>query len=235
MKKTIAQQLNVTEFPFEIKDSNGNRLYYERSEGYWNKREYDSNGKVIYYGDSEGYWNKREYDSNGKVIYWEDSNGHWNKREYDSNGKVIYYERSEGYWNKREYGSNGKEIYHERSDGCWNKREYDSNGKVIYYENSEGFIEDNRPKKTRHKLENGIVLEVGKKYGYINVAFHKEDYVTIVSLGEEGFKAQVSWLDDSQDHIEYNYDNYWIEYMGKPSCEGRVVEIDGKKYKLTEI
>ena len=53
--KTIAQQLNVTEFPFEIRDSNGKVIYYENSEDYWNKREYDSNGKVIYYENSEGF------------------------------------------------------------------------------------------------------------------------------------------------------------------------------------
>ena len=40
--KTIAQQLNVKEFPFIINDSSGNRTYYEDSEGFWCKREYDS-------------------------------------------------------------------------------------------------------------------------------------------------------------------------------------------------
>ena len=34
--KTIAQQLNIKEFPFEIKDENGNVIYY------------DSNNNVIY-------------------------------------------------------------------------------------------------------------------------------------------------------------------------------------------
>jgi hypothetical protein len=42
--KTIAQQLNITEFPFIIKDKNGNETYYEDSNGGWYKREYDSNG-----------------------------------------------------------------------------------------------------------------------------------------------------------------------------------------------
>lgn len=85
---------------------------------------------------------------------------------YDSNGKLIYYEKSNGYWVKREFNSNGNEIYFERSNGFWYKREFDSNGNEIYYENSNGTIIDNRP---------------------------------------------------------------------KPSCKGKVVEIDGKKYKLTEI
>ena len=51
---TIAQQLKIKEFPFEIKDSNGNRIYFENSEGYWHKREYDSKGNCIYWEDSNG-------------------------------------------------------------------------------------------------------------------------------------------------------------------------------------
>ena len=52
--RTIAQQLNVKEFPFEIKDKNGNVIYYEDRTGFWVKREYDSNGNVIYGEDSNG-------------------------------------------------------------------------------------------------------------------------------------------------------------------------------------
>lgn len=75
MKKTIAQQLNVTDFPFEIKDKNGNRIYYETSNGYWFKSEYDSNGNKIYYENSNGFWEKYEYDSDNNEIYIEDSDG----------------------------------------------------------------------------------------------------------------------------------------------------------------
>ena len=73
--KTIAQQLNVTEFPFSIKDKNGNEIYREDSNGFWIKREYDSNGNVIYRETSDGYWCKWEYDSNGNRIYFENYNG----------------------------------------------------------------------------------------------------------------------------------------------------------------
>ncbi len=93
---TIAQQLKIKEFPFEIKDSNGNRIYWETSYGYWVKREFDSNGKEIYCETSEGYWIKAEYDSNGNEIYHENSDGYWIKREYDSNGNLIYWENSDG-------------------------------------------------------------------------------------------------------------------------------------------
>ena len=94
--KTIAQLLNVKDFPFTIKDRNGNEIYYEESNGYWYRREYDSNGNGIYYENYNGYWVKKEYDSNGNEIYLEDSNGYWSKSEYDSKGNEIYYENSSG-------------------------------------------------------------------------------------------------------------------------------------------
>ena len=97
MNKTIAQQLNIKDFPFEIKDKNGNRIYFENSTGYWVKYEYDQNGKHIYFEDSNGSWCKYEYDQNGNQIYFEDSNGSWCKYEYDQNGNQIYFEDSDGY------------------------------------------------------------------------------------------------------------------------------------------
>ena len=54
MKKTIAQQLNVTDFPFRINNKKGEEIYYEDSDGYWWKREYDLSGSEIYYEDSGG-------------------------------------------------------------------------------------------------------------------------------------------------------------------------------------
>lgn len=71
--KTIAEQLNIKDFPFIIKDKNGKEIYCEFSDGHWVKRHY--NGNVIYKESSNGYRDKREHDSNGNVIYFEDSNG----------------------------------------------------------------------------------------------------------------------------------------------------------------
>ena len=51
--KTIAQQLNIKDFPFVIKDKQGNEIYYEIF-GYWFKREYDSSGNIKYYENSDG-------------------------------------------------------------------------------------------------------------------------------------------------------------------------------------
>jgi hypothetical protein len=137
MNKTIAQQLKISEFPFIIKDKNGNQIYFEDSYGFWSKYEYDQNGKQIYYETSDGFWSKYEYDQNGNRIYFEDSIGYWSKSEYDQNGKRIYFETSYGDW-------------------C--KYEYDQNGNVIYFENSNGYITDNRPKVVELTLD-----EIAKK------------------------------------------------------------------------
>ena len=94
--KTIAQQLNIKDFPFEIKDKKGRLLYYESENGFWSRREYDSFGNEIYFENSNGFWCKREYDSMGNEIYHETSNGFWIKTEYDSEGNEIYFEDSEG-------------------------------------------------------------------------------------------------------------------------------------------
>ena len=80
-----------------IYDKNGNKIYYENSNGKWVKREYDKNGNMIYYENSYGEWWKREYDKYGNLTYKEDSNGKWAKREFDKYGNIIYYEDSDGY------------------------------------------------------------------------------------------------------------------------------------------
>jgi hypothetical protein len=72
---TIAQQLKIKDFPFDIKDKNGNVIYFEDSDGFWWKREFDSNGNKIYYENSTGFWVKRGFDSNGNQIYFENSGG----------------------------------------------------------------------------------------------------------------------------------------------------------------
>ena len=56
MTETFGQQIkwDFTNGDLEIKDKNGNRIYYENSTGYWTKREYDSNSNRIYYEDSDG-------------------------------------------------------------------------------------------------------------------------------------------------------------------------------------
>ena len=53
--KTLIQQLKINKFPFEIRDNNGNCIYFEKYYGYWFKREIDRNNKEIYYENSNGF------------------------------------------------------------------------------------------------------------------------------------------------------------------------------------
>ena len=70
------KELNINcSFPIKIKDTDGNQTYFERSNGYWFKREYDIAGNMTYYEKSDGTWSKREYDVDGNETYYEDSDG----------------------------------------------------------------------------------------------------------------------------------------------------------------
>jgi hypothetical protein len=91
MKQTIAQQLNIKEFPFTIKDKDGNTIYFETSDKLWSKTEYDSNENLIYYEGSNGYWERKEFDSNGNRTYWETSDGYLvdNRSKSTCEGKIV--------------------------------------------------------------------------------------------------------------------------------------------------
>ena len=93
MTQTIAQQIKwdfKANGNLEIKDKNGNRIYYEISNGCWGKWKYDSQGKVIYFENSDGRWAKYEYDSQGNCIYYEDSDGVIkDNRPKPREGKVV--------------------------------------------------------------------------------------------------------------------------------------------------
>jgi hypothetical protein len=56
--QTIGQWLNwdfKANGNLEIKDKNGNDVYFEISDGRWCKREHDSQGNQIYFENSEGH------------------------------------------------------------------------------------------------------------------------------------------------------------------------------------
>jgi hypothetical protein len=74
-QETIAQQLKVKEFPFIIRDSKGNAIYWENRDGLWCKYEYDSKNDETRWESSSGYWENKEYDSKGLCVYFETSNG----------------------------------------------------------------------------------------------------------------------------------------------------------------
>ena len=63
MKKTIAQQLGVTQFPFEIRDKQGNVIYREREDGSWEIRKYDEDGQQVFHKNQNGFWTKEGYNT----------------------------------------------------------------------------------------------------------------------------------------------------------------------------
>ncbi len=45
-----------------VYDEQGNRIYYENSDGGWSKKEYDDQGNKIYYEDNNGYIEDNRYE-----------------------------------------------------------------------------------------------------------------------------------------------------------------------------
>lgn len=94
--KTIAQWLEITKFPFKIKDKNGNFIYVEDADNCWVRRKYDEDGNLIYCEYSTGYWAKTKYDENRNKVYFVNSDGYWSRMKYNKDSIEIYYENSDG-------------------------------------------------------------------------------------------------------------------------------------------
>ena len=73
--KTIAQQLNIKDFPFEVMDKESRLIYHETVNSFWSKSEYDSDGNKTYYENSNGYVEGWQYDSDGNVTYYWNNEG----------------------------------------------------------------------------------------------------------------------------------------------------------------
>ena len=100
----------------------------------------------------------------------------------------------------------GNVTYFENSDGLWSRREYE-NGKRTYFENSAGYWcrSEFGANGNETYYENSDGSWYRKEFG----ANGKETYYENSSGNQRGTK--------------------------RGSCAGKVIEIDGKKYKLTEL
>ena len=70
---TIAQRLNIKDFPFVIRDSGDRIIYYENSDHFWEIHEYEQSGKQIYYENSEGLIEDYRPKPETTIL------GHWHK------------------------------------------------------------------------------------------------------------------------------------------------------------
>ena len=102
---------------------------------------------------------------------------------------------------------NGKETYFENSYGYWERYEYDKNGNETYFEDSYGYW-------YRYEYDKN-----GKK------TYHEtsDDYWSRCEYDENG------------EETYYENSNGIKQETKRGSCDGKVIEIDGKKYKLTEL
>ena len=66
----------------------------------------------------------------------------------------------------------------------------------------------------------------GSKYWYLNGKLHREDGPAIEYADGSKF-----WYLDGKRYSEAD----WKKAVNPDSCDGKTVEIDGKKYRLTEI
>ena len=104
--------------------------------------------------------------------------------------------------------TNVYQTYYEDSDGYWRRYERDANGDETYYENSDSYWR-------RYERD---VKGRPTYYENSNGFWRKREYDA---------NGNVTYFEDSNGCKE-----------GIPrsqSCDGKVIEIDGKKYKLTEL
>lgn len=104
--------------------------------------------------------------------------------------------------------ADGKETYYEDSEGYWYRWEYDADGNQTYYEASDGYW------SKREYDSNGKETYFETSNGY----WCKREY--------------------DADGNETYYETSNGGKIGTPksqSCDGKVIEVDGKKYKLQEL
>ncbi len=106
------------------------------------------------------------------------------------------------------FDSNGNQTYYEIPTGYWSKREYDSNGNEIYFEDSNGCW------SKREYDSNGNTTYFEHSNGY----WSKREFD---SNGNE------IYCENSNGEI--------IDNRPTSPCNGKIVEIDGKKYELKEV
>jgi len=103
----------------------------------------------------------------------------------------------------------------------------------VFPDNFTGIVECNNGNKYWYlngKLhrENGPAIEHknGNKYWYLNGELHREDGPAI-----ECSNGTKYWYKNGVNYTESDF----LKLTKSPSCNGKIVEIDGKKYKLTLV
>jgi hypothetical protein len=219
--KTIAQRLNVKEFPFVIKNKNGRVIYKEFADGLNTSIKYFANNPVRI-NSSNGYWAIKEYDIDNNVIYYEDSMGKLYNPLFKIIDKSNVQKPIQEMENKtiaqmleldaKEFplvinDKNDYVIYYENSSGEWYRKEY---FKCIetYYESCDGYWHEN-------------------KLDYRgNTILHKNSNMYWIRKEYDENNEQIYSIDSTGNVIDNR--------PRKKSLNGTMVEIDGIRYRLLE-
>ncbi len=105
--------------------------------------------------------------------------------------------------------SEGNQTYFENSNGYWWKHEYDADNNETYYETKKGYWF----KKEYDAKGNETYYEDSKGY------WRKREYDA---------KGNETYFEDSKALAV-------LDSKGSQSYAGKVIEVDGKKYKLMEL
>ena len=111
---------------------------------------------------------------------------------------------------------------------CWDVgHEFSKEAKAYYKKNDNG-------KLVLHRTDGPAIEHAnGTKLWFINGKCHREDGPAV-----EYANGNKYWYVDDKHYSTEEKFNQKIQEMNAskiPSCEGKIVEIDGKKYKLQEV
>ena len=104
--------------------------------------------------------------------------------------------------------SDGQYTYFEVSEGYWHKREYDANGNEVYFETSNDFW-------------------IKRQYDAEGNETYFED--------SNGYWSKSEFDADGNETYFENSNGVKRGVPKDQSCDGKVIEVDGKKYKLQEL
>jgi len=198
--------------------NSGNRNSGNRNSGYGNSGDRNSGNYNSGYGNS-GYGNS----------------GYGNSGDRNSGNYNSGYGNS-GYGNSGD-GNSGNRNSGNRNSGYGNSGHYNSGNY------NSGFFNTNEPTVRLFNKDTGL-LRKDIKIPYIPLPITELDSTLITRTYKEAWAIAWSELDQQTKQQFLDLPNFCpdifkeitgIDVQSKPSCNGKIVEIDGKKYKLTEV
>jgi hypothetical protein len=93
---TRAQELGITDFPYNEVNEHGGLTYTEHADGWWLRADFHPvHNKLNKIESSTGEEHIFEYNDAGQLTRFSTSR-YWLQKEYDSEGVLVYEESSEG-------------------------------------------------------------------------------------------------------------------------------------------